>query len=35
MTEHGVGTQEEWLAARKRLLERESELANLSRELAT
>jgi predicted dithiol-disulfide oxidoreductase (DUF899 family) len=34
MTEHKVGTREEWLAARKELLEREKELTRLSDELA-
>jgi predicted dithiol-disulfide oxidoreductase (DUF899 family) len=29
MAKHKVGTQEEWSAARKELLERERELANL------
>jgi len=33
MTEHKVGTREEWLAARKELLERENEHAELGREL--
>jgi predicted dithiol-disulfide oxidoreductase (DUF899 family) len=34
MTEHKVGTREEWLAARKDLLEREKELTRRSDELA-
>jgi predicted dithiol-disulfide oxidoreductase (DUF899 family) len=34
MTEHTVGTREEWLAARLELLEREKELTRLSDELA-
>jgi predicted dithiol-disulfide oxidoreductase (DUF899 family) len=34
MTEHKVGTREEWQAARDELQERENELANLSEELA-
>jgi predicted dithiol-disulfide oxidoreductase (DUF899 family) len=34
MTEHTIGTREEWLAARKRLLEREKELTRRSDELA-
>ncbi len=34
MTEHAVGTREEWLAARVELLEREKELTRLSDELA-
>jgi predicted dithiol-disulfide oxidoreductase (DUF899 family) len=34
MTEHRVGTREEWLAARKALLEREKELTRRSDELA-
>jgi predicted dithiol-disulfide oxidoreductase (DUF899 family) len=34
MTEHEVGTREEWLAARKELLEREKELTRQSDELA-
>ncbi len=34
MAEHKVGTREEWQAAREELLERENELANLSKELA-
>src|SRR5688500_539383 len=34
MTEHEVGTREEWLAARKELLEREKELTRRSDELA-
>jgi predicted dithiol-disulfide oxidoreductase (DUF899 family) len=34
MTEHEVGTREEWLAARKELLEREKELTRFSDELA-
>jgi predicted dithiol-disulfide oxidoreductase (DUF899 family) len=34
MTEHKVGTREEWLAARKELLEREKELTRRSDELA-
>jgi predicted dithiol-disulfide oxidoreductase (DUF899 family) len=34
MTEHKVGTREEWLAARIELLEREKELTRLSDELA-
>jgi predicted dithiol-disulfide oxidoreductase (DUF899 family) len=34
MTEHQVGTHEEWLAARKALLEREKELTRHSDELA-
>jgi len=33
MTEHTVGTREEWLAARRALLEREKELTRLSDEL--
>jgi predicted dithiol-disulfide oxidoreductase (DUF899 family) len=33
MTEHNVGTQEEWAAARAALLEREQELGNLDEEL--
>jgi predicted dithiol-disulfide oxidoreductase (DUF899 family) len=33
MTEDNVGTQEEWLAARKALLERERELASLEAEI--
>jgi Bacterial protein of unknown function (DUF899) len=35
MTEHKVGTREEWLAARKELLDRERELDRLSDELTT
>ena len=34
MTQHKVGTREEWLAARKELLEREKELTRRSDELA-
>ena len=34
MTDHKIGTREEWQAAREELLEREDELANLNRELA-
>src|SRR5256885_13781489 len=34
MTEHKVGTREEWLRARKDLLEREKELTHRSDELA-
>jgi predicted dithiol-disulfide oxidoreductase (DUF899 family) len=34
MTEHKIGTREEWLAARKELLEREKELTRRSDELA-
>jgi predicted dithiol-disulfide oxidoreductase (DUF899 family) len=34
MTEHEVGTREEWLAARNQLLEREKELTHRSDELA-
>jgi predicted dithiol-disulfide oxidoreductase (DUF899 family) len=34
MTQHKVGTREEWLAARKGLLEREKELTRMSDELA-
>ncbi len=34
MTEHKVGTREEWLAARRDLQERETELAELGKELA-
>ena len=34
MTEHKVGTREEWVAARNELLERENELAERSEELA-
>src|SRR5438876_873901 len=34
MTEHKVGTREEWLAARKELLEREKELTRRNDELA-
>jgi predicted dithiol-disulfide oxidoreductase (DUF899 family) len=34
MTEHNVGTREQWLAARKELLEREKELTRRSDELA-
>lgn len=34
MPRHKVGTQEEWSAARKALLEREQELGNLDEELA-
>jgi len=34
MTQHKVGTREEWLAARKRLLEHEKELTRRSDELA-
>ena len=34
MTQYRVGTRDEWQAARKELLERENELANLSKELA-
>src|SRR6266496_3435422 len=34
MTEHEVGTREEWLAARVELLEREKELTRMSDELA-
>jgi predicted dithiol-disulfide oxidoreductase (DUF899 family) len=34
MTEHTVGTREEWLAARKQLLEHEKELTRRSDELA-
>ena len=34
MTEHEVGTREEWLAARKELLEEEKELTRRSDELA-
>jgi predicted dithiol-disulfide oxidoreductase (DUF899 family) len=34
MTEHKVGTREEWLAARNALLEREKELTRRSDELA-
>ena len=34
MTEHGVGTREEWLAARKELLQQEKELTRRSDELA-
>src|SRR5205809_735321 len=34
MTEHKVGTREEWLEAREDLLEREKELTRLSDELA-
>jgi predicted dithiol-disulfide oxidoreductase (DUF899 family) len=33
MTDHTVGTREEWLAARRALLEREKELTRLSDEL--
>jgi predicted dithiol-disulfide oxidoreductase (DUF899 family) len=35
MTEHKVGTRQEWLAARKKLLEREKELTRFSDELAS
>jgi hypothetical protein len=34
LTEHKVGTREEWLAARRGLLEREKELTRLNDELA-
>ena len=34
MTDHEVGTREEWLRARKELLEREKELTRRSDELA-
>jgi predicted dithiol-disulfide oxidoreductase (DUF899 family) len=34
MTDHKIGTREEWQAAREKLLEREDELADLNRELA-
>jgi predicted dithiol-disulfide oxidoreductase (DUF899 family) len=34
MTEHKVGSREEWLAARNELLERENEHAEQSEELA-
>jgi len=34
MTKHTIGTREEWQAAREKLLEREDELAELSKELA-
>jgi predicted dithiol-disulfide oxidoreductase (DUF899 family) len=34
MTQHKVGTREEWLAARNELLERENEHAQHSEELA-
>jgi predicted dithiol-disulfide oxidoreductase (DUF899 family) len=34
MTEHRIGTREEWLAARRELLEREKELTRRSDELA-
>ncbi len=34
MTEHEIGTREEWLAARKKLLEREKELTRRNDELA-
>lgn len=34
MTEHKVGTREEWLETRRELLEREKELTRLSDELA-
>src|SRR6266516_2357192 len=34
MTEHKVGTREEWLAVRKELLEREKELTRRNDELA-
>ena len=34
MGEHKVGTREEWLAARRGLLEREKELTRLNDELA-
>ena len=34
MTEHRIGTREEWLAARNELLERENEHAERSEELA-
>jgi predicted dithiol-disulfide oxidoreductase (DUF899 family) len=34
MTDHRVGTREEWLAARNELLERENERAERSEELA-
>src|SRR5919106_371445 len=34
MPKHKVGTQEEWAAARKELLEREQELGNLDEEVA-
>jgi predicted dithiol-disulfide oxidoreductase (DUF899 family) len=33
-TKHAVGTRAEWTAARKALSERETEIANLSREFA-
>ena len=35
MTEHEVGTQEEWPAARRELLEGEKELTRLSDELTS
>ena len=34
MTDHKIGTREEWLAARERLLEREKEHTRLGDELA-
>jgi predicted dithiol-disulfide oxidoreductase (DUF899 family) len=34
MTDHKVGTREDWLVARKKLLEREKELTRRSDELA-
>ena len=34
MTEHKVGTREEWHAAREKLLEQEKELTHRSDELA-
>src|SRR6266700_5163671 len=34
MSSHKIGTQEEWSAARKALLEREQEIGNLDEELA-
>src|SRR4249920_1346314 len=34
MPKHAVGTREEWLATRKRLLEREQELGSLDEEIS-
>src|ERR671924_1045647 len=34
MTQHDVGTRQEWLVARKELLEREKELTRLSDDIA-
>lgn len=34
MTDHNVGTREEWLAAREELLKREKELTRMGDELA-